>query len=290
MKPGVVWRRLVARLREEGPLRFLVHRIFPQRLGGWSTIKSALAGKSALEIGGVSRIFSSRGLIPVYPVLGAVDNYNYAADTVWQRDMTEGRTFRFDRGRTGFQYLGEAASLDKIRDEAYEAVLSAHVLEHLANPVKALQEVRRVLNPGGYFLVICPHLEGTFDHRRPVTELGHLIADSRQGVGEDDLTHLEEILRLHDLSRDPGAGTKEEFAARSRANAANRCLHHHTFTTGTLLQLLDYAGFSIVLVEPRRPHHIVVLCRKTAGDNTRFLDTRADWRKESPFLMDREGA
>lgn len=35
-------------------------------------------------------------------------------------------------------------------------------------------------------------------------------------TGKDDLSHLDEILALHDLRREPWAGSPTEFAARSR--------------------------------------------------------------------------
>ena len=48
------------------------------------------------------------------------------------------------------------------------------------------------------FLVV-PHKDKTFDHNRPVTSLNHLEEDLDNDVDEDDLTHLPEILELHDL-------------------------------------------------------------------------------------------
>ena len=75
------------------------------------------------------------------------------------------------------------------------SMLASHVLEHLANPLGALAEWRRVVGAGGHILLIVPQREGTFDHRRPVTKLEHLRADARELTGEDDLTHLPEILR-----------------------------------------------------------------------------------------------
>jgi hypothetical protein len=56
---------------------------------------------------------------------------------------------------------------------------------------------------------LLPDKRRTFDHRRPVTTLAHLIADLNADMAEDDLTHLPEILALHDLERDPDAGNME---------------------------------------------------------------------------------
>jgi SAM-dependent methyltransferase len=141
--------------------------------------------------------------------------------------------------------------------------LSSHSLEHIANPLKALYEWRRILTRDGQLLLILPNKDHTFDWRRPVTTLEHMISDYTNAIGEDDLTHLDEILELHDLSRDLMAGTPEQFRARSLNNSAVRALHHHVFSFASTLELLEYAGFSPILSELALPIHIVVLARRT---------------------------
>lgn len=53
----------------------------------------------------------------------------------------------------------------------------------------------------------------------------HLIDDYKAGITVEDLTHLQKILALHDLARNPEAGTFAAFKTRSRCNFENRCLH-----------------------------------------------------------------
>ncbi|HEX4484975.1 MAG TPA: methyltransferase domain-containing protein [Terriglobales bacterium] len=212
-----------------------------------------LRGRTALEIGGPSEIFAL-GPLPIYSVLRGVDNCNYAAQTLWEPagfGPTYGRTF-----------IGEASSLKEIPDRSYGCVLSSHSLEHLANPLKALYEWKRVLSPDGLLLLILPDKERTFDWRRPVTPLDHMIGDYAQGTSEDDLTHLKEILELHDLSRDLLAGTPEQFKARSLKNSSFRALHHHVFSVPSTLEMLKHAGFSPVLSEAAPPLHMIFLARK----------------------------
>ena len=60
------------------------------------------------------------------------------------------------------------------------------------------------------------------------------------------MTHLEEILELHDLSLDKRAGTFEQFKNRSFKNSENRCLHHHVFDPKLIEKISSYMGLKIV--------------------------------------------
>ena len=246
-------------------------------------------GRIGLEIGGPSALFSRRGLFPVYPVAARVDNCNFGRQTVWEGSIHEGRTFEFEPRRDpGFQFITEASDLGQIRDGAYDFVLSSHTLEHLANPLGALAEWSRVLVPTGTLALVVPHKEGTFDHRRPVTTLAHLAEDAERGTTEADRTHLDEILALHDLSLDPGAGDREAFESRSLENEQNRCLHHHVFDTALAAAVVDCAGFQILAVETAVPFHILVVAQKRGrAENGTFLGPDAPYRTQSPFNMDR---
>src|SRR5713226_8445532 len=89
---------------------------------------------------------------------------------------------------------------------------------------------------GRPFVADPAYKDHTFDWRRPVTTLEHMISDYENQTAEDDLTHVDEILKLHDLSRDLPAGTPEQFRARSLNNSAVRALHHHVSPRIHLLQ------------------------------------------------------
>jgi SAM-dependent methyltransferase len=266
-------------------------KIVPERARCFREISRHLAQRRGLEIGGPTPLFEKRGCVPVYPIIGALDNVNFSVSTVWEGALAEGQTFRFAEGRRqGQQFIREAARLKGIADDSYDVVLSSHVIEHLANPIGGLCEWLRVVRPGGALLLVVPHRDGTFDRRRPVTTLDHLIADYQQHMGEDDLTHLPEILELHDLERDPAAGTCEQFRERSQHNFTNRCLHHHVFDTQAVGDLLGYLNLRIVALEPYPPLHIVALAVReqvgTVFDNERFTGPIAAFRRTSPFVSD----
>ncbi len=224
-------------------------------------------GRLGLEIGGPSQAFGRLGVVPVYLAADRIDNCNFAATTLWEGQIAEGRTFRFSARRPpGEQFIAEATGLDRVASGAYDFLLSSHAIEHCANPLKALAEWSRVLKPGGFLVLIVPHRDGAFDHRRPLSTLAHLVDDYERGVGEDDLTHLDEIIRLHDLSRDPGADDAESFRARALGNADNRSLHHHVFDTALARAMVERAGFEVLRAERPTRMDIFILARTSHGN------------------------
>jgi len=218
--------------------------------------------KIGLEIGGPSGCFRDSGELPLYGYVAGLDNCVFSLETIWEGGRAEGPTFFYHPRKTkGFNFIREATDLHGIIDHHYDFVLSSHNLEHIANPVKALKEWIRVVKPGGAIIVLLPDCRRTFDHRRQPTAVGHMVKDYELGTNERDMTHLEEILELHDLSRDPEAGTTEQFYQRSLCNYENRCLHHHVFDECNSRELLEAAGLSVEIVEIAKPHHIAILSR-----------------------------
>ena len=263
-------RKLVFHLRHGGLpwlLGAIRNRFWPITPGLAPAALAATQDKAGLEIGGPSRVFSPRGIVPVYRRAARIDNINFASGTAWESDLRDGGEFKFESSKPpGRQFLREATCLTHLPDAAYDFILSSHCLEHVANPLAALREWGRVTRDGGHLLLILPDPPGTFDHRRPTTTLAHLREDFDRHTGEDDLTHLPEILALHDLTRDPAAGSAAEFRERGARNPENRCLHHHVFDLKLMQEALAESGWEVLGTEQVRPIHLVALARKrTAG-------------------------
>ena len=53
--------------------------------------------------------------------------------------------------------------LTMIRDETYDTAISLEVLEHVPAPWLAVDEIYRILKPGGYFVLTVPHLSRLHD-------------------------------------------------------------------------------------------------------------------------------
>lgn len=226
---------------------------------GFRAFHDLFADKVGLEIGGPSSAFRAGDILPVYDKAARVDGVNFGGSTLWEGTITEGMTFEYQKGKVGRQYLSEASQLSQIGDGSYDFVLSSHCLEHSANPLKCVREWVRVLRPGGALLLILPDHRRTFDHRRPVTSFEHLLDDYRENIGEDDLTHLEEILESHDLSMDREAGGIENFRARALRNVVNRALHQHVFDPALIRQVLRHSDIEPIFADVAAPFHLIAL-------------------------------
>ena len=260
------------------------------RLRVYEICRSLVEGRRGIEIGGPSSIFARTGPLPLYPLFGRLDNCDFAGDTIWHGAAAEHDEFSYDSERPpGRRFIRDGTSLDGIEDASYDAVLSSHTLEHIANPLRALSEWKRVVVSEGHLVLVLPHLQNTFDHRRPVTALEHIEADFARSTGEDDRTHVEEFIELCDLRRVPDRLSRPAFAQRTRDSVANRTLHHHVFDTDLVVRLLDRAGLELLWVETALPFHIVAVARASDGgaDNSAFLAPTARWRQESVFRRDR---
>ena len=217
-----------------------------------------VAGKDGIEIGGPSEVFRPGSPLDLYGQVGHLDNCNFSPSTVWESHQEA--EYPFDPGKPpGRSIFCEGSDLAGVPDASYDFVLSSHNLEHLANPVKALAEWKRILRPRGALVLVLPDYRRTFDHRRTPTSVDHMMDDYARNIGEDDLTHLPEILERHDLALDPGAGTAEAFRERSQNNLTNRCLHHHVFDQRNSRQLLERAGYHVRSVDLAAPCHLILL-------------------------------
>lgn len=270
---------------------FRARRLSPNLAKTFSEIKPILKNKLGMEIGGPSQVFMKKGIVPIYSIASRIDNCNFCTNTIWEPHLKEGQDFIFNpKKKPGRQFISEATKLEGIPSGFYDFLLSSHVLEHTANPILALKEWIRLLKNYGLLILLLPHKDGTFDHRRPVTKMEHLISDFEHQTGEDDLTHMPEILALHDLTRDLAAGTMEDFKARSERNAENRCFHHHVFDTQLAVTLIDYMGLQIRFVETIKPLHILIVAQKLTADglvnNDFFTSKTAQHLKQSPFPSD----
>jgi len=232
---------------------------FHTKIGSLNKISYLYREKKGLEIGGPSPIFGVKGYIPVYSLAKQVDGVNFSNNTVWEKVIKEGLTYNTGANLVGYQYILDGIALDPIPSSSYDFILSSHSLEHIANPIKALKEWLRVIKTGGVLTLILPNPKYTFDHKRPITTLRHLIDDYNNNIEESDLTHLEEVLTLHDFERDGGVTDMEQFKQRCLNNFRNRCMHQHVYNLDLLIEVFNYLNITVLITDSSFPHHLTII-------------------------------
>ena len=220
------------------------------------------SGKKGIEIGGPSGFFTRGQFLPVYSLANQIDGVNFSTHTVWENTIAAGRTYSYAPGKVGHQYILEASELVGISDGHYDFLVACHSLEHCANTIKTVLEWKRVVRKGGALLIVVPHRATTFDWKRPVTTFAHLLSDYETAVDETDLTHLEEILSLHDIEKDAGVTDATYMRERSLKNYENRCLHHHVFDEALLRELFQFVGIAPLFTTIYKDFHTIILGQK----------------------------
>lgn len=261
---------LVAKIRQIGFGRWLYeawrrHVVLPVLtkpyipLPGSEPLLAWFKNRKGLEIGGPSRIFDRNGHLPLYPLIAVLDNCNFSTETVWEGELANGPFTIGDR-LMGQQMICEATEIaNHVERESYDFLISSNCLEHVANPMAALDGWISVLRPGGKIIVVVPNQRHNFDHRRPVTTFEHVMSDYHNNVGEDDATHFEEVLALTDrtLQSRSHVPSSEAFRQQVLNNPQKRCVHHHVFDSELLKSMAAHFGLEEVRVMDARTEFIL---------------------------------
>ncbi len=129
-----------------------------------------------------------------------------------------------------------------LADESVDFVASSGTIEHLTNPLKALLEWKRILKTGGLMYASIPYYKKTFDHRRVLTPLQHLIDDYKNNTGLDDTTHTEEFLRNFDASKELVYHNWDAWYANYITNP-QIYTHFHVFDKKLVRDMMAHLGF-----------------------------------------------
>ncbi len=215
-------------------------------------VKLNFINKKGVEIGGPSNFFKRN--YPIYQLISQLDIVNFSEETLWQNKK---KVFYFGR-KSADIIIQDAINLKEINAQEYEFLLSSNCLEHIANPLKALKEWIRIVKKDCPIVLVLPKKENNFDHRRDVTSFDHILEDFKNDTTEEDLTALEEILSLHDFSRDPGSGGPENFKQRALRNISNRAIHHHVYDLELLNKIIEFLGKEVIYQNENRIDYLII--------------------------------
>lgn len=157
--------------------------------------------------------------------------------------------------------IDDAESLSSVADQTYDFLISAHVIEHMRNPLSSLEQWCRVVKPGGYIYMVVPDKRAIFDSRRVRTTLEHIILDYREPSQERDREHFLEFA-LHVNGRS-GNDAVEEMRNLIKSDYS---IHFHVFIPSDVVRMLEWFSANV------RPLEIVEgPCMTPGSDEFHFL-------------------
>jgi hypothetical protein len=133
--------------------------------------------------------------------------------------------------------------LATIPPESQDFIVANHFLEHTENPIGTIGTHLSKLKPGGILFYAVPDKRFTFDFRRPVTPLEHMVDDYRNGPEASRSGHYEEWCRLviaAEASESAETLSFDEWVAMRAAQLedASYSIHFHVWTQAEFLQLI----------------------------------------------------
>jgi SAM-dependent methyltransferase len=105
-------------------------------------------------------------------------------------------TLREGRSLVVPDVVDDGARLASFANASLDFVVANHMLEHVEDPIAALQHQLRVLRTGGVLYLTLPDARATFDAPRKRTTVEHLLRDHREGPQVSRRKHYEECARL----------------------------------------------------------------------------------------------
>lgn len=128
--------------------------------------------------------------------------------------LAQGRQRAHERGLTNLTF--EVASIYQIPhpDASFDAAWACAVIQHLADPVAGLREIRRVLTPGGVVGLVDGSASGTY--RYPTNSLLELYDGLRMRESAAGDAPPPTALRLRTLMREAGFVRTAAFATMGR--------------------------------------------------------------------------
>ncbi len=137
--------------------------------------------------------------------------------------------------------VDDGETLGTIADESQDFIIANHFLEHCEDPIGTIGNHLRKLRPGGVLFYAVPDKRYTFDFRRPLTPLQHMIDDHEQGPMRSRREHYDEAVRLTpDVPAEQSLAEFERWAAGQarELEAEASSIHLHVWTQAEFLELI----------------------------------------------------
>jgi len=126
----------------------------------------------------------------------------------------------------------------------YDIILTCHVLEHQANPIKQLLLWKKLLKDDGIFIHILPNKNISADCNRPITDFNKLLFNYDNNILEDDISEIDNIIKYknNDPTKIPGITNIDNLIFlknNPEIILKTQPIHHHVYDFNLLEQLAN---------------------------------------------------
>jgi SAM-dependent methyltransferase len=194
----------------------------------------------AIEIAGPTLLFTKEYNFYIYDIFSNIDNINLY-------DLND--SYQFTKNSENNKIYNNTYNYISEIKKKYDIIINSHLIEHMANPIKILNEYKTILKNESYILSFVPNKMVFWDSIRETTTFNHILDDFKNDVGEDDPTHIEENLSVNHPFKlmlehpDRPNGTFEDLC---KNNINHRIMHHHCFDQNLVMELHEYIGFQTI--------------------------------------------
>lgn len=157
----------------------------------------------------------------------------------------------------------DARTLSGLQDDHFDFAISAHVIEHLEDPIGSIHHTIRVLKPGGIYILVVPDMRYTFDKHREPTSIDHLTMDALDGGRSTRLlSYIDHV--TYTTRKEWGFVIADEDvpSEAERLSDQNFDIHFHCWTRD---------GFRDFLAAISASHGFEVLADTAAVNETAFI-------------------
>jgi predicted SAM-dependent methyltransferase len=146
--------------------------------------------------------------------------------------------------------IGNAQDLSVLSDDSVDFVVANHLFEHLDNPIQGLKEMVRVLRPGGVLYLALPEPRVTFDSKRDLTTVQHVLDEYRDGPSGSREAHFLDWVEKVEAFLE--GNRVDDVQARAQAlSAMDYSIHYHVWRPDTFMDFLAAAkAASGIALEP----------------------------------------
>ncbi|KQQ21425.1 hypothetical protein ASF56_17815 [Methylobacterium sp. Leaf122] len=162
-------------------------------------------------------------------------------------DIRDGEALKAYFGGSAVEKNGfiDAQTFSGVSDNAFDFVISAHVIEHLENPIGSIRNAIRVLRPGGRHILVVPDRRHTFDRHRSPTPLSHLLRDDEDGGASTRLADYKDFILNVGIKSFNNIPPVDINAEAKRLSNKRHDIHFHCWNTTEFRSMLDSVSAEI---------------------------------------------